>query len=154
MDNVDRETGEIIVPFFRTAYNYDRNAVSRETALVCKDASRTKQSFKDETDINNIVRRFGLTGELPTSLKVPTYEDFSAVVDFQSAMNIVIRAEKAFAEMPADVRRRFDNDPGKFMAFVHDDANKDEARKLGLLVPEPSAPVPTLVKVVPEEPAQ
>ena len=48
--------------FCRSEYNYDRDKVSEETGLNCKDLSLAKQSFADECDINNIVKRFGLTG--------------------------------------------------------------------------------------------
>lgn len=150
---VDRETGEIVVPFLRTAYNYDTNAASDAAGLKCEDASRTQQQLAEETDINTIVRRFGLTGELPKDVAVPQSGDFTDVVDYQTALNVVIAAREAFASMPADVRKRFGNDAAEFMAFVHDERNRDEARKLGLLVPEVAPPEPLAVRVVPEPPA-
>lgn len=104
--------------------------------LVFRDASRAKQSFKEEADINTIVRRFGVTGELPSGVRVPSYGDFSGVSDFHSAMNVVAQANEAFDAMPAAVRKRFDHDPGKFLDFVADRKNLEEAARLGIVVPE------------------
>lgn len=127
-------------PFLRTPYNYDMNAASDESGLKCTDPSMAQQQFLEECDINTIVERFGLNGEVPTSVQVPTYGDFSGVNDFQTAMNAVLDAQARFMELPAKVRSRFDNDPQKLLEFVADDANMDEARVLGLLVPKAEAP--------------
>ena len=48
--------------------------------------------------------------------------------------------------------KRFGNDPQAFMRFVEDDANYDEARRLGLVVPKVS-PSPLDVRVVSDKPA-
>jgi len=117
-------------------------AASDESALRCEDLSLAVQDQRDEVDINTIVRRFGLTGQLPSDVRAPQFGDFTGVRDYQSAMNAVLEAEASFMLMPAEVRARFDNDPQAFLEFCSDAANKDEARKLGLLVPE----------VIPEKP--
>jgi phage internal scaffolding protein len=132
--------------FVRSPYNYDMDAVSDETSLVCKDASLAKQSFAEESDINTLVRRFGLTGELPTNVRMPSYGDFTIVSDFHSAMNAVAQANEAFDAMPALVRARFDNDPGKFVDFCADDSNRAEAEKLGLVSAEAIAKAAELAK--------
>lgn len=129
--------------FLRAPFNYDTEAASDESGLDCqRDAegkptpSLTKQSFRDEVDINTIVRRFGLTGELPTGVAVPSYGDYSGVVDFHTAMNAVAKANEAFDAMPGEVRARFHNDPQEFLEFFADEANRGEAEKLGLVVPK------------------
>lgn len=120
--------------FLRTAYNYDVDAVSLDTALVCLDVSRTKQSFAEESDINTIVRRFGLSGEMPSAVAMPQYGDFTAVQDYHSALNVITAANEGFDALPAEVRSRFTNDPANLLAFLADDANRPEAEKLGLVV--------------------
>lgn len=153
---IDKETGEVILPFVRSAFNYDADRVSNETGLVCLDPSRAKQEFKEETDINTIVERFGLTGELPDpgSVKAPLEGDFHEVYDFQSAMNVVRAAEEAFEAMPAEVRAEFNNDPARFMDFFHNPENRARAEKLGLVVPRetPAPPEPVAVRVVTDDP--
>lgn len=122
--------------FVRSGNNYDMNSVSDETGLRCDDPSLTQQQFKEESDINTIVERFGLTGELPNNVRAPMYADFVEAIDFHSAMNAIRQAEESFMAMPADVRARFGNDPGRFVDFVNDDSNRAEAEKLGLVLPK------------------
>lgn len=123
-------------PFLRTAYNYDMNEAGDESGLECLDKTLTKQSFADEVDINTIVERFHITGELPTNVRMPTYQDFTGIFDFHSAMNAIAQANEAFDKMPAAVRARFHNDPAEFVEFCSKDENHKEAAKMGLLTPE------------------
>lgn len=124
------------MPFLRTAFNYDRNAASDESGLACLDPSMAKQAFKAECDINTIVRRFGVTGELPTGVRMPTYGDYTGLTDYHTALNAIAQANEAFDAMPAEIRKRFNNNPGEFVDFCSDEANRDEAMKLGLIVPK------------------
>jgi phage internal scaffolding protein len=121
------------VPFFRTGYNYDRDVASVESGLVCEDESLAIQSAAEEADINTIVRRFGLTGQLPDQVAMPRTGDFTNVPDFHTAMNLIRTTEEEFLRVPAEVRARFQNDPQQFMEFLEDEGNRDEARKMGLL---------------------
>lgn len=141
----------------KTAYdNHDQ--ASLDTAIACKDKTLTQQHFKDECDINVIVERFGLTGEIPHVVNIPTYGDFEGIFDFQTAMNTVRAAEEAFMTLPAKMRARFNNQPHQLLEFLNDDENRDEAVKLGLLnkpepspqpAPAPSAPAPATPPAVP-----
>lgn len=123
------------VPFLRTPYNYDRDAASDESGLSCEDESLAIQSAAEEADINTIVRRFGLTGQLPSGVAMPRYGDFSNLPDFHTAMNMVRQAQEGFMNVPAEIRARFGNDPQQLMQFLEDDRNRDEAVKLGLVKP-------------------
>lgn len=127
----------------RAAYGYDTDKVSNETGIECKDISLTQQHQKEEADINVIVKRFGLTGQLPQNVRMPQYGDFTNIGSYQEALNSVMAAESAFMSMPADVRTRFDNDPEKFVAFCIDPANLEEAEKLGLTAPKKTPEAPT-----------
>lgn len=119
---------------FRSAFGYDVDAASAASGLDCSVLpSRTQQHFAEEVDINTIVRRFGLTGELPADVPQVLQGDFTNVVDFQSAMDLIVAARESFMEQPAEVRARFDNDPQKFLSFTSDRANLDEAIRLGLV---------------------
>lgn len=144
-DGVIRESREVtIAVFVRSPWNYDRVYASESGGLDCvgnNDPGYTQQQFKDESDINTIVRNFGITGQLPQDLAVPQEGDFSDVGNFHDAMNVVRAAEESFMQMPANVRDRFANDPGKFLEYVNDPDNKDEAMKLGILNPASGEPV-------------
>lgn len=118
-------------------FNYDADAVSDATGLACLDESLAQQQFAEEVDINTIVRRFGLTGEMPDSPVMPTFGDFTdAVTDYQTALNMLNAAQDSFMQFPAEVRARFHNDPQEMMQFLDDEKNRDEAVKLGF-IPKP-----------------
>lgn len=152
---IDQVTGEYVGPFVRTPYNYDMEAASLESGLACPEPTLAQQQFKEECDINTIVKNFGLTGQLPENVRMPVSGDFTdAVTDYQSALNMVIEADAAFMKLPADVRAEFQNDPQKLLLFLEDDKNRERAVKLGLLVP-PSVPAePIAVRVIPEPAAK
>ena len=120
-------------PFLRTPYNYDTDAASNESGLHCEDASLAQQHFKDECDINNILRQFNITGLLPENALSPQYGDFTGVQDYHSALNQVIAAEDEFMALPATLRARFENDPAKLIEFLDNPENKNEAASLGLV---------------------
>lgn len=134
---------------------YDRDKNSAGSAFVFSKPSLTKQSFRDECDINTILKRFNVTGQLPVGSVQPQYGDFSGVTDYQSALNAVMAAQDSFLALPAKLRARFDNDPALFVEFASDEANKDEMKALGLLREE-TAPAVVLSPSEPVsgEPAQ
>lgn len=123
--------------FLRTQFNYDTDKASLESGLTCEDKSLTRQSEAEDADINTIVKRFGLTGELPDNFRSPTYADFDEVTDFHTAMNAVRAASESFMTLPPDLRSRFDNDPQKLIAFVGDKTNRQAAIDMGLIPPPP-----------------
>lgn len=126
----------------RSGFNYDRDEASLESGLFCQDKSLTLQSQAQDADINLIVKRFGVTGMLPNIERLPIEADFVDIFDYRSAVDAVREAERLFMEVPADIRKRFNHDPGEFVRFCSDPANLPELRKLGLAKPEePAKPV-------------
>lgn len=127
----------VIVNFgvkLRAPGQYDPDQASLESGISFDpEEGKTQQQFAEEVDINTIVKRYGITGELPWSGKVPLSGDFTEVTDFHQAMNLVVQAEQAFAELSADLRKRFEHDPGKLIAFLEDPKNREEAERLGLV---------------------
>ena len=121
------------LPFLRTPYNYDTNAASNESGLHCEDASLAQQHFKDECDINNILKQFNITGQLPEGTLSPRYGDFTGIGDYHTALNRVIAAEDEFMSLPADLRARFENDPAQLIEFLDKSENLNEAISLGLV---------------------
>lgn len=126
------------MPEFRSAYS---PRVGHPISFP--EQGRTKQSFKAECDINNIMAKYQRTGLLEAvNQHQAQYGDVTGV-DFQSAMQTVALANQMFMDMPSSIRKRFANDPGEFLAFVNDENNRDEAIKLGLIPKpetEPKAP--------------
>lgn len=81
----------------------------------CGGVSRTKQAFKDETDIAKIVARHG---GIPAAQHPGRFIDATVVNDFFAAQVMLSRAEQAFAMLPARVRDRFENDPAALVRTV------------------------------------
>lgn len=94
--------------------------------------SRTKQSFKTECDINEIMKKFQKSGAITHyASHAPSYGDTTGP-QLAEAMNIVADAETMFEELPSAIRKKFANDPERFLEFVQDPNNLEEMRELGL----------------------
>ena len=104
----------------RTPFNYSKFDNSVSNAFNTGEKLVTKQSFKDECDINNIVRRFSVTGQMPVTDMRAMYGEFDTTTDYQSALNKVMDADKAFMTVPSDIRARFNNNPAEYMRFLSD----------------------------------
>lgn len=134
----------------RSGGNYDGERYSLKTGLSCEGSeNRTKQEFRNETDINTILKRFNVTGQLPTGVRMPSYGDFSGVQNFMDAANAIALARESFEEMPARVRERFQNDPAKFVDFCSNPDNLEECRKMGLAPPGETVKPPVVAEPPP-----
>jgi len=139
--------------FLRTPYNYDKDAASNESGLACEEPSLAQQHFKDECDINNILRQFNVTGLLPERPLSPRYGDFTGIGDYHTALNRVMAAQDEFDGLPAQIRARFNNDPSQLIEFLEDENNRQEAQDLGL-VDKGAAEVVEAPKNTPEKVAE
>lgn len=103
---------------------------------------RTKQSFKDECDINVILQRYAATGQIThINERAPMWGDAPAL-DFAGAMALVVKAREEFAALPANVRDRFNNNPQELLNFLSKAENQEEAVKLGLAAARTPPPQP------------
>jgi len=117
---------------FRTPYT-DRLRVG----LDCGNKGGAKQEFKAECDINNIMARYRATGVLPDLALAQNGRFLDATgLDYQDAMQTIANAQSVFNELPADLRYRFENNPGKFLEFTSNDENRAEMARMGLLRPD------------------
>lgn len=105
------------------------------------DSEYTDQSFAAEADINTIMARYQSTGEIPVINQThPQYLDVTEQ-DFQRHMNIVREAQALFDDLPSAIRDRFGNDPGAFLGFVSDEANRTEMARMGLFNDEATSTI-------------
>lgn len=108
----------------------------QKMSLAFPDTGRTKQSFKAECDINNIMAKYQKTGVLDFARKnEPRYGDCIGA-EYNAAMLVVAGARSMFEGLPSSTRAFFDNDPALFLDFVDDPANYSKMAAMGLLVPE------------------
>lgn len=119
--------------------------------------SLTRQSERDACDVNTIMRAYELTGVLPHDGKKRFYLDVSEMSDYRTALDQIHHADNLFSQLPAQVRKRFGNDPAIFLDFVADPQNQAELEEMGLIQPEnvepePKQPVEPATETAPEAP--
>lgn len=108
----------------------------RQSVEFDLDQDRTQQEFADECDINNIMARYQKTGLIEfVNQHEPQYGDVTGY-EFNAMQDQIVMAKNMFADLPSHVRDRFANDPARFLDFINDENNAQEAAKMGLLAPE------------------
>ncbi len=106
------------------------------------DDGRTKQSFKDQTDIEKIMGRFAHTGTISHIAKYEgVYADFSDL-DFHHQITQLAKGETIFAALPAELRKEFGQDPQAFFDFVNDPVNADDLLQKLPALAEPGQQLP------------
>jgi len=116
--------------FFRSGF--EKKRVSKNFTKP----SMTKQCFKEECDINHIMKKYRVTGILEHQNRFQgDYTDCSGVVDYQTALQMIMNADEAFMTLPAKVRSEFNNDPGSFIEFATNPANEARMVEMGLKKP-------------------
>lgn len=133
---------------FRSAYAHRDEQLHQ--GIVFEEPSLTDQSQYKDTDINNIVRRYQVTGLLdsPGSVSFETlqYGDATLLPDYQTALDLVNSVESEFSSLPSEIREKFGHDPMQLLEALQDPTKQQMLQDIGLL----SKPAdPTLV---PKEP--
>lgn len=114
--------------------------------LVFNDG-RTKQSFKDQCDINKILKKAQRTGSLAFANKYDqqVFGEFEGY-DLLEAHERIKRAENIFNELPSEVRREFANNAFAFIEFANDPENQGRLVELLPQLAEPDAYFPNPVR--------
>lgn len=105
----------------------------KRVQITFTQPSLTKQEYKQETDINEIIRKYRATGELPVRSGA-IYADLSKITDYQDLRNTISEFEDYFDSLPSALRARFQNDPAMLVEWASDPRNYKEATQLGLNV--------------------
>lgn len=109
------------------------------------DDGRTKQSFKDQTNINKILAR-AANGQTISHISKygAVYGDFSDIDDLLAARDKLERGKQIFHELPGEIRREFANDPSKFFHYVNDPRNAEDLTRVlpALAAPGNQMPAP------------
>lgn len=123
---------------------FDDNGLVIKVRTINNLPSRTQQAYKDEVDVNRIMRKYRSTQDASIFKRAGEgqYGDFSGVVDFQTAHQKIIDTRAAFMQLDSRVRARFENDPGALLNFLNDERNRDEAISLGLIPKKEPVPTP------------
>ncbi len=139
-DLLDTNTGEITsveIPI--------RNANPLTRVRVAKHFTGTslaKQSFKEECDINTIMRKYEKSGLIAHLNKHQgQYGNFIGFQDYHASQNQILEARESFATIPAKIRAKFNNDPATFLEFAQNPDNLDQMIEMGLAPPKPPGPL-------------
>ena len=107
---------------------------SLDISTVNTDETMTQQQFAKDCDVNNILKFHMQSGTpLPISDRMNNFMDVSNVTEYQKSLQTVYEAQKAFDQLPSDIRAKFENSPEQLISFMEDAKNIDEAEKLGLI---------------------
>lgn len=110
---------------------------SLRVQTVNDEAEVTRQSFKDECDINHILRQYKVTGVVRhLNMAQAQFLDVSGVPSYDEALQVVENAQAMFMELPAAARKVFGNSPAKFLDAAHDPAQRDLLEQAGLIPAE------------------
>lgn len=117
---------------------------------------RTKQSFKDDCDINFILKKAQTVGSLSHLEKYgAVYGDFSeAPTDLLEAHQQLDAGKRIFQELPSEIRREFKNNAFDFFKFVNDPENKDDLANILPALAKPGSYFPDVghKNIQPNEP--
>lgn len=105
---------------------------SRPHSITFSQHSLTQQHSKDEVDINNIMKRYIKTGVIDHVAKYQGQYTENNETDYHTSMNMIIKADEMFFDLPSAVRKQFNNSPPEFLAFVSDKANHSKLQEMGL----------------------
>lgn len=135
-------------------YDTDGNQLGIDKGAHVFEESKTEQHHAPEVDINNIVKR---AGGMELIAKVNALQNyvFDDVTnnDFQESMNQILKAKESFESVPSKIRREFDNDPVKFLDYIHDPKNHEQLMDWGLMNrPVEEKPIEVIVTNPPETP--
>lgn len=108
---------------------------------------RTKQSYKDSCDINKLLEKGAKTGSLSHLEKHGAiYGDF-ADLDFEQVQLQLAEGIQIFNELPAEIKKEFNQNPGEFYEFVANPENSDRLPQLLPAIAERGKFFPTVNKV-------
>ena len=128
--------------FWKEELDKDGNSV-----LMPVDPIVADQSFKDQTDINKILKRHSIKDAASHIALFPpeAYHEFQNI-DLLEAHAQIGRANAIFGALPSEVRSEFNNDAFAFAAFASDPANNDRLTELLPKLAEPGRYFPNPVQ--------
>lgn len=124
----------------------------QRVSIAFEGQGKTHQEFKEECDVNTIVRQWRRTAHCTHLNQMePFYGDFTNANDYLEAVQNVENANLAFLGLPADVRDLCGNSPAKFMSMAENEGDLAKLVEAGLTVkdgedPPPSKPAPKAAK--------
>lgn len=112
------------LPKLRSQYDYDADQNSADTAYDATGSTLTRQEYKDDADINNIVRRFGVEAHA----RQPLFGEMNFDRGLQEAFAEIRQANHLWLTLPPELRDKYKSraemyaalDNGKFATDLED----------------------------------
>lgn len=141
-------------------YDSAKREKGRKAIDFSASPSMTKQSFRDGTKVDVILRQYATKGVDPNNVglfqkSVATTAQFGVADmarDYQAQLNQVVRVKSYFESLPARLRDFFRHDPAQMLEYMADPENREKCIEMGLFEkPEGSERKPEAPKA-PEAP--
>lgn len=104
----------------------------RKYGITFTQPTMAQQQFREECNINSIMKRYQVTGVIDHIAKHEGHYGDISPMSFHEAQNTIATANSMFEELPSSARKQFKNDPSIFLEYVQDPANADSLRDMGL----------------------
>lgn len=91
-----------------------------------------QQQFKDDCDINVIMRRLTKDNAVDHVSAYQKEYGFHSPLDYHQSMNLIAHADSMFNDLPSKLRNEFHNSPQAFLEFVQNPKNHDRAKELNI----------------------
>ena len=98
----------------------------KRVQLFCPESTLTKQSFKDECDINKIVAKFQSTGQIPNLNNLEAQYGDAPTIDLKEALDMVKNLHREFDELTPKMQAQFGGNPDNYAQFLSDYAETPE----------------------------
>lgn len=132
-------------PIFYTGFNETKLVIKSDGYIDCTpdpdDPTQqgAKQEYVKDCDINSILQAWALgypintTDEQRQFFATPEHFEF----DLRDKLEKGRQVEESFKELPVHIQTRFNHNPFDLIDFLANEANYDEAVKLGIIDPKP-----------------
>lgn len=112
----------------------ERQRRSDESKIFFLDESLTQQHFKDECDLNVIMKRFGRVSDTAfldylNSFPKGRYGDFGDLPDYRTALDVVRSTEAEFEALPNDFKKQFDFNVERYLDYVSNLKQQEAVQK-------------------------
>lgn len=101
--------------------------------------SKTQQQFKDDADINLVLKKYGAFKDyVPEDVSIPLeyFRDLSMLPsDFTESLNVIAESNQMFMDLPAHLRRAVNDDPRRLLELSQSPEGLETLKKLGFGIP-------------------
>lgn len=94
--------------------------------LFCSESTLTKQSFKDECNINKIVQKFAATGQMPNLNNLEAQYGEAPTIDLKESLDLVKNLHREFDDLTPEIQARFGGNAQNYAQFLSDYENNPE----------------------------